>query len=104
MTGVKVQVVRYVDDAFPGFVECVLVGSHGRSWTFVEKGPVVTTFYPNADSPYPLPGVIACEVLGRHTDDAGRAVVNVTTARPWDVASTEGITTFDVFAESITEW
>ena len=43
MIAVRVQVVRFVDDSFPGFVECELIDAHGRRWLFVEKGPVVTT-------------------------------------------------------------
>ncbi|MDI1443615.1 hypothetical protein [Polyangium sp. 6x1] len=41
--GVEVQIVRFADDAQPGWVECHLLDAHGRRWAFLEKVPVVTT-------------------------------------------------------------
>ena len=43
MPFVSVQIVRFTDAAFPGWVACVLRDASGRAWEFVEKGPVVTT-------------------------------------------------------------
>ena len=98
MVGVRVRVVRYVDDSFPGFVECELVDVHGRHWAFVEKGPVVTTEYLTAEDSYPRPGVIACEVISR----TGRSAC-IDAARPWAVESAEGETRFEVPVESLVE-
>jgi hypothetical protein len=99
MVGVRVQIVRFVDGAFPGFVERELVDAHGRVWSFVEKGPVVTADYLTARDSYPRPGVIACEVLGR----TGRTV-RIDTARPWCVESAEGETRFEVPQGAVIEW
>jgi hypothetical protein len=99
MTGVRVQVTRIVDDAFPGFVECALVDVHGRRWLFREKGPVVTNDYLTASDAYPQPGVIACQVVAR----AG-GVVRIDTIRPWHVESAEGETQFEVAEELLVDW
>jgi hypothetical protein len=40
MTAVKVEIVRFVDEHQPGFVEVALVDAAGRLHTFVEKVPV----------------------------------------------------------------
>lgn len=98
MIAVRVQVLRFVDNDFPGFVECELVDAHGRQWRFVEKGPVVTSDYLTARHTYPLPGVIACEVL-----DRTNGIARIDTSRPWAIESTEGRTQFDVLEELLVE-
>lgn len=99
MTGVRVQIVRYADDSQPGWVECRLMDAHGRSWSFLEKAPVVSSAPLDASSDYPQPGVIACQVLGRTGD-----IVRIDTSQPWDVASTEGQAQFDVPEGLLVEW
>ncbi len=99
MVGVRVQIVRFVDDAFPGFVECELVDAHDRRWLFVDKGPVVTTEFLTAHDSYPQPGIIACEVI-----DRADRIVHIDTSRPWSVESTEGQTRFEVPEASLVEW
>lgn len=61
---VVVSIVRFVDGAFPGWVECVLRDAQGVSWTFVEKVPVVSAHPLDSASTYPQRGLIACEVTG----------------------------------------
>ena|ERR1700722_15152475 len=99
MIGVRVQIVRFVDEADPGFVECELLDAHGRRWLFVEKGPVVTSDYLTAQDSYPRPGVIACAILGR----TGQ-IAHIDTASPWGIESTQGETKFDVQDELLVEW
>lgn len=105
MKAVKVQITRFVDDGFPGFVECQLRDVQGHIWAFIEKVPVVSDVdsYLDADSDYPQPGVIACEVIRREYDDAGREVVFIGTEQPWGVESIEGVTQFRVYADTLTE-
>jgi hypothetical protein len=100
---VKVTITRYVSDDQPGYIECQLVDVHGRIWSFIDKAPVVSADYLDTESPYPQPGVIACEVIERVSDAAGRNVVLIDTERPWGVESIEGATRFEVFAESLVE-
>ena len=59
---IKVEIVRFVDDSFPGFVECRLVDVWQRTWVFIEKVPVVTTEQLDSASVYPSRGVIAGRV------------------------------------------
>lgn len=99
MVGVRVQVVRCVDDSFPGFVECELFDIYGRRWLFVEKGPIVTAEYLTARDYYPRRGVIACEILSRTERSA-----QIDTASPDGVESAEGETRFEVPVDSLVEW
>ncbi len=103
MVGVQVEIVRYTDDSFPGWVECHLTDAYGRRWTFVEKVPIVTGAAIGAASPYPQPVVIACEVVARRQDCA-REVVAVDTERPWHVEATTGETRFEVGPEQLIEF
>lgn len=64
MLGINVQIVRFVDGGQPGFVECQVVDARGRTWSFVERVPIVTTADLRVEGPYPHPGFIACEEIG----------------------------------------
>ena len=98
MVGIRVQIVRYADDAQPGWVECQLVDAHGRRWSFIEKVPVVTLADLDPTSGYPQPGVIACEVLERDGE-----VARIDTARPWGVIAVGGETRFEVATTALVE-
>jgi hypothetical protein len=95
MLGVKVEINRYVDDAFPGFVECKLIDGWGTHHFFVEKVPIVTSESLDASSSYPRLGIIACQIVERRDVD-GREVVKIETETTWHVESTTGETSFDV--------
>jgi hypothetical protein len=86
MTAVKVEIVRFVDEHQPGFVEVALVDAAGRLHTFIEKAPVVTEENLWSDSKYPCSGVIPCRVIG----DAGHERVRISTDQPCGVESVEG--------------
>jgi hypothetical protein len=94
MLAVRVAILRYIDDAFPGVVELELVDTRERRWLFHEKVPVVTHEALDATSVYPRPGLIACELIARDGQ-----IARVSTARPWGIESIEGETEFDVFVE-----
>jgi hypothetical protein len=98
---VAVDIIRYVDDSFPGFVECRLVDASGRAWLFHDKVPVVALADLDANSSYPQPGIIACRVLSRRLHPDGREIVSIDTASPWCVESTTGDTVFEVFATQL---
>lgn len=103
MTKVRVTITRWVSDDQPGFVEAQLVDAHGRMWSFNDKEPILSADYLDATSPYPVPGFIACEVVGRTRDSAERVLVQIDTERPWHVESVEGETRFEVLANSLVE-
>ena len=101
MQAVHVQVVRYLDSDFPARVECLLRDAADREWTFVDKAPVFTKAPLDAHTPYPQPGVIACEILRTWTDGQGRTRCLIDTERPWGVSANDGGTQFEVFMEQI---
>jgi hypothetical protein len=104
MLKVKVTITRYVsDEPQPGLIGCELVDAHGRRWTFVDKTAIFSADYLDATSPYPQPGVIAGEVIGRVRDAAGRDIVEIDTERPWGIESVESVTRFEVLVESLVE-
>jgi len=102
MLGVEVTITRFVDDAQPGWVECLLVDARGKKHLFIEKIPVVTLEDLDAGSAYPRIGIIACELVERQRFD-GREIVKVDTAKPWAVESVDCKTSFDVLSEQLVE-
>jgi hypothetical protein len=101
MKAVAVRIVRFVADDQPGVVACELTDAFEQAHILVDKVPIFTTAYLHADSPYPQPGVVACEIFEVWQDGDGRRLARVSTARPWGVESTEGITEFVVLAEQV---
>jgi hypothetical protein len=61
----------------------------------------VTTEDLDADSDYPKPGAVRCEVLKRYQNERGQELVCITTKEPWDIESTEGASEFTVPARLI---
>jgi len=103
MLAVRIAISRFTNEHFPGWVECLLVDVHGRTWKFVEKVPVVSTEDLWSDSEYPREGVIACTVLECKDDSQGRQVMTIDTKAPWFVESVEGATVFEVFADQLSD-
>jgi hypothetical protein len=99
--GIRVEIRRYVDDAYPGWVECCLTDVSGRDWFIVEKVPVVTLEDIGPETVYPRRTVIACEVVERQAGVAGREIVIIDTEHPWHIAATNGETQFAVRPEQL---
>ena len=98
MPALAVEISRFVDDHFPGFVECVLVDALGVRHLFIEKSPVVSTESLLSTTSYPRSGTIPCEVQEEWQDLDGRSLVQVTTERPFGVESTSGQSRFVVLS------
>jgi len=104
MLGIRVTIIRYVsDEPQPGIVECRLDDAHGHQWSFVEKTAIVSAKHLDANTSYPRGGVIAAEIVGRSVDSTGHEIIRVDTERPWHVESVDGVTQFEVLAESLVE-
>lgn len=101
MPALSVRIARFIDDSQPGWVECEFVDASGRRHTLRDKVPIFNTERLDADSAYPQAGVAGCDVLARWKDEHGRELVRVTTARPCDIASTEGLSEFVVLASQL---
>jgi hypothetical protein len=96
MPSLLVQIERFVDEHQPGFVECSLIDATGKKHSFVEKIPVVTTENLWSNSPYPRPGLRACQIEQEVQITNGEAIVQVSTELPWHIESTTGETKFVV--------
>jgi len=103
MDALSVTIKRFVDDDFPGWVECALVDSVGCMHQFIEKTPVVSTANLVPDSNFPQSGYIACLVLDVWTDECGRQLVRVGTVEPWGIESTAGEASFIVLRDQIVQ-
>src|SRR6267142_1238103 len=101
MHTLAITIRRYVDGSQPGWVECDFRDAWGREHLFREKIPIVSTESLDDPSPYPRPGIIACEIVTRWRDERGRDLLKISTERPWGCESTEGTTCFDVLPEQL---
>src|SRR5215470_14679542 len=97
----RVQIGWYVEDYFPGIVECELLDAAGRVHTFIEKGPVVSDKWPGPEGKYPMNGTIRCEILERWHDPEGRDLVRVTTQQPDYVETKDGVMEFVVLSSQV---
>jgi len=88
-----VRIVRFVDDGFPGWVECQFVDAAGRVHTIVDKYPTFTEEMLDAQSQYPRSGEVQCEILNRSQDARGGGLVRI---RMPGIESTEGLSEFVV--------
>lgn len=101
MISLVVQIERFVDEHFPGIVECALVDAYGIRHEFFEKVPVVTTSDLRSESLYPQPGYIDCAIEEVLVYDLGRSLVRVSTETAWSIESVAGETKFMVLKEQI---
>jgi len=97
MNRLAVQIERFVDDHFPGFVECAFIDAEGVRHQFVEKLPIVSDANLNAESAYPQPGHIDCAIEERWLNELGRSVARINIDKPWSVESVAGLTLFTVY-------
>jgi hypothetical protein len=100
MQNVSVQIIRFVDASFPGWVECELVDADGRRHVIRDKVPIFSAENLDAESPYPAAGNMQCEIVQRFQDGAGRQLARVSTER-FGVESVEGIAQFTVDANLV---
>jgi hypothetical protein len=99
MNAVRCEVVRWLSDEQPGWVEASIVDAQGRRWSFFDKPTIFSDDVIRATSEFPLPGVIRCEVVSSDQGDGGIEVVEV---RLLDgVESAEGLARFLVRADEV---
>jgi hypothetical protein len=96
-----VRIVRFVDDRFPGWVECDFVDANSVRHSIVDKYPLFTTEILDATSVYPQLGEAPCEVLELFRDSQGRELARITLARPGVMESKEGVSEFVVEATQL---
>ena len=66
MTCLRVDIVAFADESFPGFVRCAFADADGNRHTFIEKIPVVSTQELWTDSNYPQPGMVPCMIVEKY--------------------------------------
>jgi hypothetical protein len=96
-----VDITRFVDDHFPGFVECAFLDADGVRHIAVDKVPVFTLEHLTAGSVYPFPGVIPCRIEREWTDDNGRHLALIDIGNTSGVETTEGVSIFTVLRSQL---
>src|ERR1700692_4014306 len=102
MPGLRVSIIRFVDEHQPGFVECEFTDANGTVHTLVDKVPVFSLEDLWNDSVYPQPGFARCEVLARSQDSRGQ-LARVTIAKPDGLESMNGLSEFVVLESQLSE-
>lgn len=97
----RVDIVRFVDDYQPGSVACEFADAEGLLHTIIDKAPIFTASPLDGDSPYPIRGHARCEVVKSFQDTSGRALVQISLARPDGLETTDGLTEHVVLAETV---
>lgn len=98
---INVQIVRFVDSSFPGWVECLLIDTLGREWFFIDKTPIFTDQNLHEKSSYPQHGKIACEMIRLWVEQDGRERCIITTEQPWAISAKGGKVEFEVFYDQL---
>lgn len=97
----SVQIVRFVDDQEPGWVECEFVDAEGHKHKLIDKVPIFTAHPLDRASTYPGSGSVRCKVLAEWRDANGRELSLISTARPDAVDSSEGSSEFVVLSNQL---
>lgn len=104
MVGIKVTIERFTDEHNPGWVTCSFVDAAGLLHLFEEKVPVVSEEDLDANSEYPRPGTIGCQVISVRWAADGREIVLVDTEKPWAIESKAGGSRFEIHRDQLLEW
>jgi hypothetical protein len=95
-----VQIIGYVDDGFPGWVETEFLDSDGHRHVVVDKVPIFTTEVLDSTSVYPRSGGIPCLISEEWRDGEGRKLVHITTP---GIESNEGLDSFVVLRGQVSD-
>jgi hypothetical protein len=96
-----VNIVRFTDDHFPGWVASEFMDAEGHRHTIIDKVPGLSLEDLDATSKYPRPGAARCEVLDRWQDSQGRELARISLVRPDGLESTEGLSEFVVISAQL---
>lgn len=94
----RVQIARFVDDRFPGWVEAEFSDAEGVVRTIRDKYSIFTDKLLDSSSSYPQLGAVACVILVRWNRSDGVALARVETP---GVEATTGESQFIVTADQI---
>jgi len=102
MQNLPVQISRFVDDGFPGWVECEFVDAEGIRQTIIDKVPIFTNAMLDATSQYPQTGIIQCSVLKQWKDERGQELARIRIAQTHFVDTPDELAEFVVFSSQLT--
>lgn len=97
----EVQVEGFLDEAFPGFVECSLLDAEGAKHLFIEKVSVVTAENLQKDDGCPRSGYFECVVEQELRDSSGLVLLQVNTMHPFGIESLDGESRFFVHLSQV---
>jgi hypothetical protein len=101
MAELRVQITRFVMDHQPPIVACEFPDADGRRHTVIDKVWMFSEQTLDAGSHYPQDGVIRCAVLAEWREAGGRELVQISSATPDQIESTEERSEFVVLREQI---
>jgi hypothetical protein len=99
MLFVKVEIIKYTDAHFPGWVECNLIDANQIKHCFIDKVPIFTAANIDAETSLPQPGSIGCVLIKTKKCEDGREILTIDTGKPWGITSDNGQNMFEVFSE-----
>ena len=99
---IAVQIVEFLGGGQPGRVACEFVDAEGCRHRLIDKAPIFSSEPLDTHSKYPQSGFARCEIVRRWSDTCGRPLVHITTARPDDIESAEGLSEFVVLSSQLT--
>ncbi len=101
LPAIPLHIAGFIDDHAPDYLACVLRDAHGIEHKFILTTRAASREDLTADSTYPQPGTLACQIEFEWEDDAGIALARVSTRKPWAAASIEGMSSFVVPASQL---
>ena len=101
MHQLAVQIMRFVDNAQPGWVACEFEDAEGRRHELIDKVPIFSDVMLDETSTYPQAGGARCTILDRWSDVNSRELVRVSTVKPDGIESIEGLSEFVVLSSQV---
>jgi hypothetical protein len=99
--GIRATALRWIsDEPQPGWIEVEFIDADGRRWLVHDKPPIFAEppggFLPT--SSFPMPTLMACDVLSRQLSPEGRELVTVVLCH---TEATTGESRFQVAASAL---
>lgn len=101
----RVKVIDYISDDFPGFVRSEFSDIEGNLHTIEEKVPVLSDQDWNENTAYPFWTLVPGQILERRAEisttktgkEVKRNIVKISLEKPWGIYDTNNETIFEVF-------